>query len=156
MRTTTWADFARSKPALAEAGARLLYAGRPIATAFLATVSPRNTPRLHPVSPLLVRGELWLFVVEMSPKYRDLVANRRFALHAQLPADGGEEFAVQGMAERVDDADLRANVVTASAGQQGTHVFEQLFRCRIATALHTRWDGWGTAAAWPTFTKWRA
>ena len=76
--------------------------------------------------------------------------------NAPLPICGDEEFVLQGSSERIDDPGLRASVVTASAGQQGAHAFERLFRCRIATALHTWWDGWGMAAAWPKFTKWRA
>jgi hypothetical protein len=152
----SWGAFAAAAPDLAAHAAHALYRGEAIAGAFLATVSRAGTPRLHPVSPVLAHDALWVFIVEMSPKYQDLLANGRFALHALPPAGGGEELAVQGKAHRVDDAATRNRVVAATGGVQGVHAFEQLFCCELTTVLHTRWDGWGTANAWPRHEKWRA
>jgi hypothetical protein len=152
----SWESFAIAAPRLAASGRRLLYGGEAIASAFLATVAPDGGPRLHPVFPVLAAGELWLFIVTMSPKYRDLRRNGRYALHALPPPGGGEEFFLRGDAVQVSDAAARAAVIAATAGRQGIHDFEALFRCSISVALHTRWEGWGTPAPWPTYEKWLA
>jgi hypothetical protein len=153
--SASWATFEAADPAMATAGRDLLYQGGPIASAFLATAAGGG-PRLHPVSPVLAEGELWLFVVDMSLKYRDLVANGRYALHAMLPPGGGREFSLQGRAVAEPSAEVRERVVAATGGAQGVHAFEALFRCGIDSALLTAWEGWGTAAAWPSYAKWRA
>jgi hypothetical protein len=152
----TWAGFAAAEPEIAAAGERLLYQGSAIAAAFLATVAPDGGPRLHPVSPVLADGGLWLFIVSMSPKYRDLLRNGRYALHALPVPGGGEEFYIRGRAALIEDPAARARLVAATGGRQGVHDFEALFHCTVTSALHVRWDHWGTAAAWPAYAKWRA
>jgi hypothetical protein len=149
-----WRGFAHTAPDLAAAGERLLYQGEAVASAFLATVAHDGGPRVHPVSPVLADGELWLFVVNISPKYRDLVRNGRYALHALPPPGGGEEFFLRGRAELIEDTTMRTRVVAATDGRQGNHPFEALARLTIEHALHTRWDHWGTAQAWPNHAKW--
>ena len=151
-----WGEFARQQPTLAEHACRLFQRGDAVASAFLATVSPQGRPRLHPVFPVFGAQGLWLFIVEMSPKHDDLLVNGHFALHALPPESGGEEFALQGTALRVDDAGIRADVVAATGDRQGNHAFERLFHCTVTTALHTRWAHWGTAVSWPSYDKWRA
>ena len=86
-----WGEFTASAPDLAATAHRLLQRGEATASAFLATVSAAGMPRLHPVFPVLTDDALWLFIVEMSPKYGDLIANGRFALHALPPEGGGED-----------------------------------------------------------------
>ena len=73
MTNNSWKDLETTDKDLAAAGRRLLYQDPDIASAFLATVAPDGGPRVHPVFPVLALGELWLFVVNISPKYRDLV-----------------------------------------------------------------------------------
>jgi len=150
-----WQDFEAAAPELAAAGRRLLYRGEEIASAFLATVAHDGGARVHPVSPVLAGGDLWLFVVDLSPKYRDLVANGRYALHTMLTPEGGEEFYLRGRAEAVPGADARAPVIAATGGRQGHLDFEALFRCHVESVLHTRWENSGTPQAWPTYAKWR-
>jgi hypothetical protein len=154
--TASWADFETAAPALAAIGRRLLYRGEAIAAGFLATVAPDGGPRVHPVFPVIADGDLWLFIVNLSPKYRDLVANGRYALHSLSNADGGDEFYLRGRASERSDPAEKAGIVAATGGRQGAHEFEVLFRCRIEHVLHTRWEGWGTAATWPSYEKWRA
>jgi hypothetical protein len=72
---SSWGEFETASPALAGTGLRLLYQGSDLASAFLATVAPDGGPRVHPVFPVVSGGQLWLFIVNMSPKYRDLVRN---------------------------------------------------------------------------------
>lgn len=149
-----WASFAEERPDLAKAGRRLLYQGGETASAFLATVAPDLGPRVHPVFPVLTDEDLWLFIVNLSPKYRDLCRSGRFALHSLPTPAGGEEFFVRGLAEEIDDDALRASVVDATGRRQGTHPFEALFRCHLASVLYTSWQGWGTEQTWPNYAKW--
>ena len=153
---SSWGVFADESPALAETGLRLLYQGSEVASAFLATVAPDGGPRVHPIFPVVAHAELWLFIVNMSPKYRDLLRNGYFALHALPLPEGGEEFYVRGHAEHVVDAEVKDEVVAATDGRQGGQDFEALFSCTLRSVLHTGWENWGTASAWPSFTKWRA
>ncbi|MCZ6869697.1 MAG: pyridoxamine 5'-phosphate oxidase family protein [Gammaproteobacteria bacterium] len=153
---SSWGEFETASPALAGTGLRLLYQGSDLASAFLATVAPDGGPRVHPVFPVVSGGQLWLFIVNMSPKYRDLVRNGRFALHSFPLPEGGEEFYVRGRAEHIVDAAAKKEVVAATDGRQGNLDFEALFRCTLQSVLHTKWKDWGTKSTWPSYTKWRA
>lgn len=152
----SWAAFAAQAPDLAEAGRRLLYRDGETASAYLATVALDAGPRVHPVFPVLTDSELWLFIVNLSPKYRDLRRNGRFALHTLPTAAGGQEFHIRGSAFEVADPDTRNRVVAATDGRQGCHDYEALFRCELLSVLFTRWDDWGTERAWPNYSKWHA
>lgn len=151
----TWSDFEQGAPALAETGRRLLVQGG-TGYAFLGTVRKDGGPRIHPICPVLADGRLYAFIVNLGPKYRDLLRDGRFALHAFPTPEGGEEFYVTGVAHAVTDAVARAAVVAATGGALGTHDFEALFEFSLENALHTHWEHWGTAQAWPSFTKWKA
>ena len=154
--TGTWTALETARPSLAAHGVRLLYQGAELASGFLATVAPDGGPRVHPIFPVLADGELWMFIVNLSPKYRDLVRNGRFALHTMPTPEGGEEFYVRGTAVEVTDDATRRRVVEATAGRQGGAEFEALFRCRIESVLYTQWDGWGGDSPWPAYEKWTA
>jgi hypothetical protein len=156
MKLASWDTFAAAMPDMAERGRALLYQGSDIASAFLATVSAAGNPRLHPVCPVIGEGDLWLFIVNLGPKYKDLQTNGRFALHSSLVPGGGQEFYIRGRAEEVPEPETKARVVAATEGRQGGLDFEALFRCRLQHALVTTWANWGTAETWPTFEKWAA
>ncbi len=156
MSGKSWQQFEGALPDLAEVGRKLLYQGSDIASAFLATVDGNNGPRLHPIFPVIAEGELWLFIVNISLKYKDLVERGQFALHSQPIKEGAEEFYIRGNVELIEDEELKASIVAATDNRQGGSDFEALFRCRLLRILHTQWDGWGTSSAWPRYTKWRA
>lgn len=149
-----WATFAAAAPQIAAAGERLLRANGD-GTAFLSTVRKDGGPRVHPVMPVLAGGALHVFVVTMGHKYRDLLRDSRYALHAMPPAEGGEEFYVTGRATPVSGADDREMVRAASGGRLGGHDFEALFALDIEAALHTKWENWGKAETWPAYNKWK-
>ena len=151
-----WIDFEEECPELAASGHRLLYQDSQTASAFLATVAPDEGPRVHPIFPVVASGDLWFFIVNMSPKYRDLGWNARFALHSMPTPEGGEEFYVRGIATEVEDPAIRAEIVNATDGRQGGNDFEALFRCGLKSVLYTKWDGWGTPDTWPNHHKWNA
>lgn len=100
-----WKAFASAAPEMAEAGGDLL-ARRP---AYLATVDASGQPRVHPVTPFVTDGRLFLFMEPTSPKGHDLRARGWFALHNGVPdAQGtGGEIALRGSAVLIDDAATR-------------------------------------------------
>lgn len=70
--------------------------------------------------------------------------------------DLGPDLEGCGHAHEIDDVAVKNGVVQATAGRQGAHDFEALFRCDLLYVLHTKWQDWGTAKTWPTHSKWRA
>lgn len=150
----SWLRLTEEAPDIAGAGARLLREGQGIA--YLATVRKDGGPRVHPVVPVLAPGGLYVFVVNLGWKYHDLRRDGRYALHSSAAPEGGEEFYVTGPAVESADPAERAAVREASGGRLGGHDFEALFRLEVERALHTVWEGWGTADTWPRFEKWAA
>ena len=135
----SWGEFAGQAPELAEFGARRL-AAVPV---YPATVDDAGTPRVHPVTPIMGDGRLFLFMEPTSPKGHDLVARGVCALHCHIPdARGtGGEFYVWGGGERVDAPHLRA--VAVQAATYAPHNRYVLFEPRIAEA---RCNGYGDVA----------
>src|SRR5215213_9785514 len=90
----TWGAFVAAAPTLAAFG--LEASQRRVA--FLATVRPDGSPRVHPVTPIVADGRLFLFMEPTSPKGHDLRRDGRYALHALVldEAGGGGEFSVRG------------------------------------------------------------
>jgi hypothetical protein len=106
-----WSDFEQGAPELARDVAERLTA-RP---AYLATVDARGAPRVHPVSPIVGGGRLFLFMEPTSPKGEDIRARGSFALHSGVldnEGGGGEAF-VRGRGVPVEDVTVRQ--VAASA-----------------------------------------
>ena len=151
-----WYDLVDEAAELANVGTRLLYQESEIASAYLATVAPDQGPRVHPVFPVLAHDDLWMFIVNISPKYRDLCRNGWFALHTFPTSRGGEEFYLRGHAREITDSVVKDRIVDATNGRQGATEFEALFQCNPEYALYTKWENWGTARAWPSYTKWAA
>ncbi len=146
----TWGEFKKARPEMAERGAQLLKQ-HGVGLAFLATLRRDGGPRLHPVCPALAGDGLYVFIMDITWKYRDLLRDARYALHA-FPAKEDEEFYVAGRAEPVDDPAVRAAVVA-------THHYppreeERLFELRVERALHTTWTNWAKPGMSPVYTRW--
>ena len=122
--------------------------------AYLATVRKDGGPRVHPVMPVLADGSLFVFVVSLGWKYRDLLRDGRYALHSSASPEDGEEFYITGPALPIHLPETRQRVRDASGGRLGGHDFEALFELGVERALHTRWVGWGTPEIRPEFVKW--
>ena len=106
--------------------------------------------------PKIVAGRLVAFIVDSSPKFRDLVQRRQYAIHA-LPGAEDEEFLVSGEAIRCnDDAELRAEATVAMGLANGVSDHEILFEFAIDRALWTRWLDFGTPQHRPSREHWRA
>ncbi|HEX5014543.1 MAG TPA: pyridoxamine 5'-phosphate oxidase family protein [Candidatus Limnocylindrales bacterium] len=119
----TWEDMATAKPEM-EARARELYlieqpdAPGPAGLGYLATVRADGGPRVHPVSPAVLDGRLYVYCLVRSPKLGDLRGDGRYALHSwpkPFEDDGfdDEEFYLTGRATEVDDQELHERVSKA-------------------------------------------
>jgi tRNA-Thr(GGU) m(6)t(6)A37 methyltransferase TsaA len=144
----TWGDFAAAAPALAQFGADRLLSP----PAYLATVRAGGAPRVHPVTPIIGDGRLFLFMEPTSPKGRDLRERPMFALHNGVPdtAGSGGEFAVNGRAASVTDPDRRAAAARAASYAPADRYI--LFELLVSAASC---HGYGDVAL-PTVSRWRA
>lgn len=148
---SSWNEFAVACPAAAAVAERLL---REHGLVYFATTRASGEPQLHPVMPFIVDGRLWVFIVAMSSKHADLERDGRYALHTLPGGDSNDEVMLTGRARREDDAEMRSAVAAATGFPK--HDWETLFELRIERCLHTTWEGWGTPAPEPRFTRWRA
>ena len=106
----SWQTLIDEAPDLAAVGWERLH-GR---VSYLATVRKDGSPRVHPVTPFIGDGRLFLFMEPTSPKGKDIQRNGRYALHGGVEDDegGGGEFYVWGRGRLVSDPALRALAVT--------------------------------------------
>ena len=97
----TWQAFETESPELAAFGRERL--DRRVS--FLATIRGDGGPRVHPVTPWIFDGHLYIRMFDTSPKVADLTRDPRFALHSMMDNDDGigGEVAVRGQAELVPD-----------------------------------------------------
>jgi hypothetical protein len=146
----TWAELEIAAPGLAEAGRRLFDRYE---VAYLATVSASGWPRVHPFCPAIADGRLWAFVMEESPKRRDLDSNRRFALHT-MPGDEDEQFYLQGLALREPDPSTRERALAAMpySDADERHI---LYEFRPQRALWTTWENFQQPGMRPVHRSWR-
>ncbi len=121
----SWHDFALAAPELAAFGEARLKNGPP---AYLATVAASGMPRVHPVTPILGEGHLFLFMEPTSPKGQDLQRGSGYALHGWVSSnDGGEgEFWVAGHALFTYDPALRELAATYGYQPQDRYILCEL------------------------------
>jgi hypothetical protein len=112
---TTWQQFADAAPELAAFGVKR-FVGAVHGVAYLATVKSDGAPRVHPVTPIIGQGRLFLFMEPTSPKGHDLKRGSRYALHCAVEdtEGGGGEFWCSGQGTFLDDAESRAIAAAAS------------------------------------------
>jgi hypothetical protein len=144
--TIRWSEFAQREPELAQFGADRLST----LPAYLATVRRSGRPRVHPVTPIFARDELFLFMEPTSPKRRDLLERQWFAMHSGVPdnAGTGGEFWISGVAVADDDRETWSHVAeVAGYGPPDRYV---LFRFELNEA---RCNGYGDVPL-PTTQRW--
>ena len=109
----SWKALETGNPELAEFGRNRF--SRDIA--YLGTVDKNGAPRVHPVTPIIGQGRLFIFMEPTSPKGYDLRRGSRYALHAAVEdyEGGGGEFMVKGTGRLVEDAESRALATEASS-----------------------------------------
>lgn len=147
-----WADLENDAPRLAErAHERLVRPG----VVLVVTMRRDSTPRLSPVEPLLLDGDLWLSMMWQSRKVADLLADDRILVHSIVTRPEGDEgeMKVRGRAVPVDDPHRRVRYCDAvqSLGWRPVEPFFHLFVIDIAdvTAIRYGSNGDQHVARWP-------
>lgn len=109
----TWRLLEDQQPELAAFGAERLNSK----VAYLATVRKDGSPRVHPMTPIIGQGHLFVFMEPTSPKGHDLQRDGRFAIHCAVSDNSGAsgEFIVTGQARLIDNAELRAVAVSLAS-----------------------------------------
>jgi hypothetical protein len=136
MQTMSWKTFAESASALAHLAEDKL--DRKIA--YLATLRKDGSPRLHPVTPFIGNGMLFIFTEPSSPKIQDIQCDGRYALHCAV--GGGDplvEVLVSGAAAEITDPHVRLQAEKIAASPV---VFDSyfLFEFQVAHVLVVEYD----------------
>ena len=102
----SWKDLENARPELAAFGVERF---RQFDVAYLATIRTDGSPRVHPVTPIVGQGHLFLFMEPTSPKGHDLRRDGRYALHCSVSSSSGAsgEFFISGHGRLIDDAAAR-------------------------------------------------
>ncbi|MBI5290002.1 MAG: pyridoxamine 5'-phosphate oxidase family protein [Chloroflexi bacterium] len=147
----TWGEFEAASPQIAGAGRRLF---TELEVAFIATVSRHGRPRVHPFCPAIADGHLWGFIMDGSPKRRDLEVNGYYAIHA-LPGREDEEFYISGPARRQSDRVLR-EIASAAMSYDDADDRHILYEFLIEHALWTTWENFQQPGMRPVHQRWHA
>jgi hypothetical protein len=146
----TWNEFAATQPEMAALGKALLQEHQ---LAYLATVRADGSPRLHPVSPQIIDGRLFVATPRSSPKARDQIRDGRYVMHL-LPGKNDDEFRLRGRARMLTDAAEVARVCG-----QGPHYFREadyLFEYDIEEVATAYWVNVGQPGTYAERRSWRA
>ena len=151
----TWGEMVAARPELEAAARELFLIGQtdapgPAGLGYLATVRADGGPRVHPVSPAVLVGRLYVYVLLSSPKLRDLRGDRRYALHSWPKpfGDGGlddAEFYLTGRAMPVTDAGLHERISAAVGAKPESGAS---FELDIERAMHNRSVGGSGYTVW--------
>ncbi len=101
-----WNEFAKAAPELAKAGEERFERWRLI---LLGSLRKDGTPRISPVEPLIVDGELMLGMMWQSKKALDLLRDPRCLVHSIITDRKGNEgeFKLRGSARDISDLKVR-------------------------------------------------
>ena len=148
-----WGEFALAAPEMAARGRAIMYfAG--IGLGYLATVRADGGPRVHPFCPIQWEDGLYGLIVP-GPKQRDLLRDRRVAIHTMGMPDRDDEFSLKARARRLDDAATLAGVEAAFHAAGGRSADHTLFEFEIERALLVTYGPRGESMA-PRHERWRA
>lgn len=143
----SWKEFAEGNPEMARLGYEKL--NRRIA--YLATLKKDGAPRLHPVTPFIGNGMLFIFTEPSSPKIQDLYRDGRYAMHCTVDVDGPlVEIQVCGKAKAITDPGVREQ----SERFAGSPVVLQsyvLFEFQVERVLVVEYDEMRK----PVISRWR-
>ncbi len=148
-----WAAFKSAAPALAESAETLFEQSGVV---LVGTLRKDGAPRISPVEPLLLAGELYLGMMPHSLKAADLLRDPRCTVHSTISdrhaADG--EFKLHGRVRDVRDADERQRYcagLQAKIGWSPAGTPFQLFAVEVQSAGFFK-----NEAAARLLQKWRA
>lgn len=143
----SWQGFRVAEPELAAFGEERFKNG----PAYLATVRADNTPRVHPVTPIIAEGHLLLFMEPTSPKGHDLQRGSGYAMHCSVADNsGGEgEFCLTGHGVLTNDPVLRELAARYGYPPKSTYI---LFELSVESASSTTYPEVGK----PVRKRWKA
>lgn len=113
-----WSELERRQPRLAALGRQhLLDPG----VVLVVTIRRDGTPRLSPVEPFVMDGQLWLSMLWQSTKAADLARDTRILVHSVVTNRNGEdgEFKVRGNARSQTDSGVQRRYSDAVAEALG-------------------------------------
>ncbi len=137
-----WSEMENTQPRLAGLGRqRLVEPG----VVLVATIRQDGTPRLSPVEPFVMDGDLWLSMMWQSRKARDLLRDPRILVHSVITnRDGAEgEFKIRGTARAENDPAMErryADAVAISLGWRPEPGQSHLFAVGINEITFIRYD----------------
>lgn len=143
----SWQNLEEGNPELAEFGVQRFASE----VAYLATVRKDGSPRVHPVTPIIGQGRLFVFMEPTSPKGHDLRRDARYAMHCSVSdSSGGQgEFFISGGAQLVDDPELRTLAAQHASYEAADRYI--LFELSVESAFSTVYDEDGT----PIRQRWK-
>jgi hypothetical protein len=129
----SWRHLEEQQPELAVFGAERLN-GK---VAYLATIRKDGSPRVHPMTPIIGPGHLFVFMEPTSPKGHDLQRDGRYAMHCSVSDTSGAsgEFSIAGQAHLINDPALRAVAVRLASYTPADRYI--LFEFDVASAAAT-------------------
>jgi hypothetical protein len=145
----SWQLLATAEPELAAFGEGRLHDQ----VAYLATIRPDGSPRLHPLRPIIGGGRLFTFMEPTSPKGHDLRRDGRYVLHCTATGASPwdlNEFGVEGRAVAVTDPATRQLAIAATSFPRDEHFV--LFELGVESAFSTVYGANGQ----PVRRRWRA
>jgi hypothetical protein len=137
-----WHEFEVEVPRLARlAEERLLEPG----VVLVGTIRKDGSPRISPVEPFLMEGDLWLSMLWGSHKAADLQRDPRVLVHSIVTSrdGGGGEIKVRGVCRQEHDHSVQhryAAAVAAELGWQPQVSRFHLFSVEIGSVAYLRYD----------------
>jgi hypothetical protein len=132
-----WSEFAAASPQLAAIGQEKIDSAGLI---LLGTIRRDGYPRISPVEPVFVSGELELGMIWQSKKALDLLREPRCIVHSVVTDRNGTEgeFKVWGRAQDVRDAGERERYCVALHAKIGWRPKEpfHVFRLDVESAAY--------------------
>ena len=145
-----WDEFAAQCPELAQLGEERL---RTRELCLVGTLRRNGYPRISPVEPDFVDGELMFGMMWRSPKARDLLRDPRLVVHSVVSDRAGTEgdFKLYGRAQDVRDPDRRARyraTIKARIDWEPEEPNFHLFAVDVETAGFVVFGDEGYGLAW--------
>jgi hypothetical protein len=147
MNSVSWKEFEVSAPELAQFARERLHGH----VSYFATIRKNSLPRLHPLTPIIGGGHLYVFMEPTSPKGKDLERGSAYAMHSSVADNQGSngEFQLTGYANRVNDTAERKQAASlATYKPEARHI---LFELGIVEALSTVYRDDDSV-----YTRWKA
>jgi hypothetical protein len=149
-----WQQFEAAAPRLARVAEEKLVGPGVV---LVGTIRRDGTPRISPVEPFLLDGELWLSMLWGSHKALDLKRDGRVLLHSIVTSrDGGAgEVKMRGTCREERDLSVQsryAEAVSAALGWEPEVGRFHLFAVEIGSVSYLRYDdptGDQYVALWP-------